>query len=190
MFSTLFDAVIQIILQLTPYQALRSSEDVLRMLNDRRGWVIDAYRSCSNTNLPRYNTFATLCTLVFLTMAETLHLRYGRLSPAQLRRRMDAIGYETFAIMSAIPELGVMIVRIVEIFAVSESPVVAASLTLVTALPVIALPVFLHSVEAVSAIVFPSILRVVESLQKWTHGLRNQEGGGEGGVGVVEDSPA
>ncbi|KAF9235670.1 hypothetical protein BU15DRAFT_77795 [Melanogaster broomeanus] len=78
MVSAFFSSIIQIILQLTSYEALRASEehnDVVRMLNERRGWAIDAYRSCFNINLLLDNTSTTLCTLVFLAMAEILHLR-------------------------------------------------------------------------------------------------------------------
>ncbi|KAF8840620.1 hypothetical protein BDN67DRAFT_968317 [Paxillus ammoniavirescens] len=91
--------------------------------------------------------------------------------------------------MNAIPELGVIIVRIVEIFAMSDSPAIAASLALMGSLPAIGLPAFLHSVKTLSEIAFRTILQVIEFLQTWTRRFRNQEGGDEGGASVVEDSP-
>ncbi|KIK91959.1 hypothetical protein PAXRUDRAFT_830401 [Paxillus rubicundulus Ve08.2h10] len=195
MLSSAFDIIIQIILQFTPHGAFHAFEapnDILRMLNERRGWAIDAYRSCFNINLPRNNSFATLCTLVFLAMAETMHLCYGRLSPTQLMGRIDAIGHENFAIMNAIPELGVIVVRIIEILAMSDSPVTAASLALVGCLPVIGLqvPALLHFMKTLSEVASRTILRVVEFLQKWMHRFRSQEGGSEGGTSIVGDSPA
>ncbi|KIJ61078.1 hypothetical protein HYDPIDRAFT_31590 [Hydnomerulius pinastri MD-312] len=136
------------------------------------------YQSCFNISLARYNTFATLCTLSFLAMAETLHLRYGRLSPDQLRAHVHAIGHGTFAIVNAIPDLGVIIIRTVEIFATAESPAVAVCLTLLSALP---------------AVVIPLVIHVVKLLKGWARKYRRKDSGGEeeginGGTG--ENTPA
>lgn len=54
-------------------------------------------------NIRADNPHLIPCVLVFLTMAEWMHLYYSRLTPEALRERIYAIGPHTFSVLAAIP---------------------------------------------------------------------------------------
>ncbi|KAI6021101.1 hypothetical protein EDC04DRAFT_2734042 [Pisolithus marmoratus] len=110
-------------------------------------WDIDAYRGYLNPNIRADHAYTVLCVLAFLTMAEWLHLRYSGLTPEELRERIYAIGRRTFAVLAAIPRLGVIIIRILEIVTIANSPALACSLIVASMFPALICPVLLSSVQ-------------------------------------------
>ncbi|KAI5986557.1 hypothetical protein EDC04DRAFT_3098022 [Pisolithus marmoratus] len=107
------------------------------------------YRQCRpcSPNIRADHAYTVLCVLAFLTMAEWLHLRYSGSIPEELRERIYAIGRRTFAVLAAIPRLGVIIIRILEIVAIANSPPLACSLILASMFPALICPVVLSSVQ-------------------------------------------
>ncbi|KAI6021110.1 hypothetical protein EDC04DRAFT_384049 [Pisolithus marmoratus] len=103
-------------------------------------------RPCS-PNIRADNPRLVLCALVLLTMAEWMHLCYSGLTPEALRERIYAMGPRTFAILAAIPHLGVIIVRNVEIVTIADFPVLACSLIVASMLPALIIPLILSSVQ-------------------------------------------
>ncbi|KAI6141242.1 hypothetical protein BKA82DRAFT_28664 [Pisolithus tinctorius] len=156
------DLALQFILQLTLFANLRAVDDyahVLANLVEYWEWDIDAYRSYLNPNVRTDNTYIVLFALVFLTMAEWMHLLYGRLTPGELRDRIYAMGHRTFAIFAAIPHLGVLIIRNVEIIAIAGSPVLACGFIVASMFP---------------ALLFPLILSGAQKIQEWIGNRRRQ----------------
>ncbi|KAG8214803.1 hypothetical protein J3R82DRAFT_9947 [Butyriboletus roseoflavus] len=99
--------------------------------------------TCS-IHLGNSNYFFTLCALSFLVMAENIHIRYGRLSPAQLKERAEHIGYATFAIFFAVLDIGFVIVRVAGLGALYGSLALATSLVLVSMSPSTILPMLTY----------------------------------------------
>lgn len=82
-------------------------------------------------------------------------MRYGRLTPTELKvnchpsplsslsdiwafqERVDEMGHVTFAVLFTLLDLGVIIVRISGIFALSDTPALAVGLVFITMLPLI-----------------------------------------------------
>lgn len=131
------DLAIQFILQLAPIRATDDYAHALAYLIEYWEWDIDAYRSYLNPNIRADNTYIVLCALMLLAMVELMHLRYSGLTSEELQGRIRAIGPRTFAILAAIPRLGVIIIRIVEIVVIADSPAVACSLIVASMFPVI-----------------------------------------------------
>ncbi|KIJ67442.1 hypothetical protein HYDPIDRAFT_108218 [Hydnomerulius pinastri MD-312] len=148
--SKIAAALLRYLLQFTLYDMMLSShdfEDVRSALNERVNWTIEMLRSAFNIRLANGGYFITLCTLFFLAAAESMHMHYGRLTPAQLKERVETMGYATFAIINAIPDLGALIIRAAEIITVSGSPGLAFVIVLFSAIPGIIIPVLLHLVD-------------------------------------------
>ncbi|KAI6000353.1 hypothetical protein F5J12DRAFT_928542 [Pisolithus orientalis] len=131
------DLAIQFILQLAPIRATDDYAHALAYLIEYWEWDIDAYRSYLNPNIRADNTYIVLCALMLLAMVELMHLRYSGLTSEELQGRIRAIGPRTFAILAAIPRLGVIIIRIVEIVVIADSPAVACSLIVASMFPVL-----------------------------------------------------
>ncbi|KAI6001395.1 hypothetical protein EDD15DRAFT_2527401 [Pisolithus albus] len=149
------DLAIQFVLQLTPFANIRAMDDhadILRYIAEYCEWDIDAYRTYLNPNLRTDSTYIVLCALVFLAMAEWMHLVYSGLTSEELQQRMYAMGHRTFAILAAIPRLGVIIVRNMEIVVIADSPVLALWLVVASMFP---------------ALIFPLLLSGARELRLW-----------------------
>ncbi|KIJ15041.1 hypothetical protein PAXINDRAFT_12302 [Paxillus involutus ATCC 200175] len=82
------EIITRYLLHLTLYDMIRSSsnfEDVKAVLNERTNWTIEVLRSVLAIPLANGSHFVTLCSLLFLIMAESIHLNYGRLTPRALK---------------------------------------------------------------------------------------------------------
>ncbi|KAI5989500.1 hypothetical protein EDD15DRAFT_2198460 [Pisolithus albus] len=154
------DLAIQFILQLTPFAnicAMNDYSDVLRYIVEYWEWDIDAYRTYlkyatvtmpfafiqhypHSPNLCTNSTYIVLCALVLLTMAEWNHFIYSGLTHEELRQRMYAMGHRTFAILAAIPRLGVIIIHSMEIVVIADSPVLALGLVVASMFPALIFP--------------------------------------------------
>ncbi|KIK74455.1 hypothetical protein PAXRUDRAFT_835971 [Paxillus rubicundulus Ve08.2h10] len=144
----------QYLLRLTPYDMMRSShdfEDVKATLNERTTWTIEVLRSVFAIRFANGGYFITLCSLLFLLMAETTHLYYGRLSPLELKERVENMGHATFAILITIPDLGIIIVRVAAILTASPSLALAALLIFLSAAPSFVLPLLMHTIRRPTA---------------------------------------
>ncbi|KAF9225670.1 hypothetical protein BS17DRAFT_777486 [Gyrodon lividus] len=133
------------------YDMMRSSygfEDVKAALNERTNWTIDVLRSVLTIRLANGGYFVTLCSLLFLLLAESMHLRYGRLAPLELKERVEHMGYATFALLIAMLDLGIVVIRVAGIFTVSPSPGLATCLIFLSAAPPITLPLLIHLATA------------------------------------------
>ncbi|KAL4075096.1 hypothetical protein V8B97DRAFT_1867281 [Scleroderma yunnanense] len=117
--------------------------NVLMRLLEQREWAIEAHRNYLNTNFPRSTTL-TLCAITFLTMAEMMRLRYARHPPEDLQAGAGSIQYGIFLFMSAIPVLGVIVIRVIEVFTVSQSIIITICFMVVTAMPGEILPAVLY----------------------------------------------
>ncbi|KAI6001454.1 hypothetical protein EDD15DRAFT_2361859 [Pisolithus albus] len=140
------DLAIQLALQLTPFANIRAMDDyadVLTYIVEYWEWDIDAYRTYLNPNLRTDSTYIVLCALVFLTMAEWNHFVYSGLTPEELRQRIYAMGHRTFAILAAIPRLGVIIIHNMEIIVIADSPVLACGLVVASMFPTLIFPLVL-----------------------------------------------
>ncbi|KIJ07189.1 hypothetical protein PAXINDRAFT_19611 [Paxillus involutus ATCC 200175] len=140
----------QYLLRLTPYDMMRSShdfEDVKAALNERTTWTIEVLRSVFAIRFANGGYFITPCSLLFLLMAETMHLHYGRLPPLELKKRVENMGYATFSILITIPDLGIIIVRVAGILAASPSLVLAAFLIFLSAAPSFILPLLIRMIR-------------------------------------------
>ncbi|KAF9230217.1 hypothetical protein BU15DRAFT_83906 [Melanogaster broomeanus] len=139
--------VTRYLLQLTLYDVMRSShdfEDVKADLNERTNWTIEALRSFFTIRFADEGHFVTLCAFLWLVIAESMHLHYGRLAPHELKDRVENMGYATFAILIATLDLGIVVIRVAGIFTMSGSPGLAMCLILFSAVPSIVLPLLLH----------------------------------------------
>ncbi|KAL4074684.1 hypothetical protein V8B97DRAFT_1916472 [Scleroderma yunnanense] len=103
-------------------------------LFERWDWAIDAYRNYLNSTFPRSTTL-TLCAITFLTMAELMRLHYARYPPEVLQAGSSDIGYRILKIMFSIPVLGVIAIRVIEIFTVSQSIVLTVCLVVISMIP-------------------------------------------------------
>ncbi|KAL4076754.1 hypothetical protein V8B97DRAFT_1496547 [Scleroderma yunnanense] len=119
-------------------------EDLLTRLLD---WVIDTYRSY--LNFPR-NTPVTLFASTFLIMAEMMRLRYTRLPLGGLQAGADGIGRRAFKIVFAMLVLGVIAIRTVQIFTVSQSIVITVYLVTISVMLGDILGVVLYFVSMVT----------------------------------------
>ncbi|KAI5989552.1 hypothetical protein EDD15DRAFT_2370624 [Pisolithus albus] len=166
------DLAIQFVLQLTPFANIRAMDDhadILRYIAEYWEWDIDAYRTylkyavdttpfvliqhCLHSpNLRTDSTYIVLCALVFLTMAEWMHLVYSGLTSEELQQRMYAMGRRTFAILAAIPRWGVIMVCNMEIVVIADSPVLALWLVVASMFP---------------ALIFPLLLSGARELRLW-----------------------
>ncbi|KAI6148933.1 hypothetical protein BKA82DRAFT_4481497 [Pisolithus tinctorius] len=155
------DLAIQSILQLTPFANIHAIDDyahVLAHLVEYWEWDIDVYRSYLNPNVHSDNTYIVLCALVFLTMAEWMHMLYGGLTPEELQERIYAMGHRTFAIFTAIPRLGVVIIRNMEIVVIADSPALACGFIVASMFPLL----------------FPLIVSGARKIQGWIANRRRQ----------------
>lgn len=137
------DLLIRFMLQLTPFANMQAVDDHARILAQLIAywkWDIDAYRTYLNPNIRADNTYMVLCALAFLIMAEWMHLRYSGLTSEEIKQRIYAIGRRTFAILAAIPRLGVIIIRIVEIVVIADSPALACGLIVASMFPALIFP--------------------------------------------------
>ncbi|KAF8551882.1 hypothetical protein OG21DRAFT_1486644 [Imleria badia] len=133
--------------ELTLYDMMRSSpdfQDVKAALKERIDWTIELFRSCFTIHLTNGGSFLMLGALLFLLMAENIHIHYGRLSPTELKERAEYIGYATFAILFAVLDIGFVIVRVAAFVALSGSSALATSLVLISMSPSVILPVFTY----------------------------------------------
>ncbi|KAI6148905.1 hypothetical protein BKA82DRAFT_3416165 [Pisolithus tinctorius] len=96
---------------------------------------------------------------MLLAMVELMHLRYSGLTSEELQERIRAIGPRTFAILAAIPRLGVIIIRNLEIVVIADSPAVACSLIVASMFPVI----------------FPLILSGAQEIRGWIANRRTPQ---------------
>ncbi|KAI5982915.1 hypothetical protein EDD15DRAFT_2318860, partial [Pisolithus albus] len=154
-YQSAMDLLIRFMLQLTPFANMRAVDDHARILAQLIAywkWDIDAYRTYLNPNIRADNAYIVLCALVFLIMAEWMHLHYSGLTSEELKERIYAIGRRTFAILAVIPRLGVIIIRIVEIVVIADSPALACGLIVASMFP---------------ALIFPLILSGSQQLQVW-----------------------
>ncbi|KAH0832324.1 hypothetical protein J3R83DRAFT_13337 [Lanmaoa asiatica] len=166
--SKMYGTLTRHILGLTLYDMMRSShdfEDVRAALNDRIDWSIELvstscsphtsspltlagiivqFRSCFTIRLSNGGYFFMLCSLSLLVMAENIHIHYGRLSPAELKERAEHVGYAPFAILFAVLDIGIVIVRVSGLVALSGSPALATSLVLVSMSPSVILPMLTY----------------------------------------------
>ncbi|KAL4062043.1 hypothetical protein V8B97DRAFT_1878382 [Scleroderma yunnanense] len=108
-------------------------------LFERWDWAIDAYRNYLNSTFP-HSTILTLCAITFLTMAELMRLYYPRYPPEGLQAGSGGIGYHALKIMFSIPVLGVIAIRIIEIFTVSQSIFLTVCLVVISMMPGVILP--------------------------------------------------
>ncbi|KAI5982933.1 hypothetical protein EDD15DRAFT_2376995 [Pisolithus albus] len=166
------DLAIRFVLQLTPFANIRAMDDyadVLRYIVQYWQWDIDAYRTYLkyavvttpfafiqhrpySLNLRTDSTCIVLCALVFLAMAEWMHFVYSGLTSEELEQRMHAMGHRTFAILAAIPRLGMIIIRNMEIVMIADSPVLALWLVVASMFP---------------ALIFPLLLSGARGLRLW-----------------------
>ncbi|KAI6000366.1 hypothetical protein F5J12DRAFT_257296 [Pisolithus orientalis] len=109
-------------------------------------------RRLYSPNIRTDNTFVVLSALVFLTMAEWMHLLYSGLTPEEFQERICTIGHRTFAILAAIPRLGLVIIRNVEIVVIADSLALACGLIVASMFP---------------ALIFPLILLGVQTIRGW-----------------------
>ncbi|KAL4065325.1 hypothetical protein J3A83DRAFT_4375854 [Scleroderma citrinum] len=112
-------------------------------LFERWDWAIDAYRNYLNSTFPRSTTL-TLCAITFLTMAELMRLHYARYPPEVLQAGSSDIGYRILKIMFSIPVLGVIAIRVIEIFTVSQSIVLTVCLVVISMIPGEILPAVMY----------------------------------------------
>ncbi|KAF9235684.1 hypothetical protein BU15DRAFT_64681 [Melanogaster broomeanus] len=103
-------------------QSSADFEDVKAALNERTNWTIEMLRNVLTIHLANGGYFVTLCSLLLLAMVESIHLHYAQLAPLQLKERAENMGYATFAIVIAIPDVGIIIIRVVGIIVVSGLP--------------------------------------------------------------------
>ncbi|KAI6148907.1 hypothetical protein BKA82DRAFT_997022 [Pisolithus tinctorius] len=92
-------------------------------------------------------------------MAEWMHLLYSRLTPKEFQERICTMGHCTFAILAAIPRLGLVIIRNVEIVVIADSPALACGLIVASMFP---------------ALIFPLILLGIQKIQGWIANRRGQ----------------
>ncbi|KAL4082029.1 hypothetical protein V8B97DRAFT_1926900 [Scleroderma yunnanense] len=104
-------------------------KEFLRCLLD---WAIDAYRN--HLNSPR-SANHTLFAITLLTMAEMMYLRYAQHLPEDLRAAAGGVGHRALKVMFAIPVLGVIVIRIAEIFTVTQSVGFAICLVVISIMP-------------------------------------------------------
>ncbi|KAG6372786.1 hypothetical protein JVT61DRAFT_7186 [Boletus reticuloceps] len=64
-----------------------------------------------------------------------MHVHYGRLPPTTIKERVEEMGHMTSTILFTTLDLGVVIVRIAGIFALSETPVLATGLVFTSTVP-------------------------------------------------------
>ncbi|KAI6148917.1 hypothetical protein BKA82DRAFT_997032 [Pisolithus tinctorius] len=107
------------------------------------------YRSYLSPNIRTDNMFVVLSALVFLTMAEWMHLLYSGLTSEELQERIHAMGHRTFAILAAIPRLGLVIIRNVEIVMIADSPALACGLIVASTFPALIFPLILLDVQKI-----------------------------------------
>ncbi|KAF9231083.1 hypothetical protein BU15DRAFT_82855 [Melanogaster broomeanus] len=141
------------LLQLTLYDMMQSSadfEDVKAALNERTNWTIEMLRNVFTICLTNGGYFITSCSLLLLVIVESIHLHYGRLAPLQLKERAENMGYATFAVVIAIPDICIIIIRVTGIIAVSGSPWLAFCLIFFSAALTIILPLLIHLVKRIS----------------------------------------
>ncbi|KAI6141225.1 hypothetical protein BKA82DRAFT_133568 [Pisolithus tinctorius] len=98
-------------------------------------------------NIRTKNTFVVLSALVFLTMAEWMHLLYSGLTSEELQECIQAMGHCTFAILTTIPCLGLIIICNVEIVVIADSPALACGLIVVSMFPALIFPLILLGVQ-------------------------------------------
>ncbi|KAL4075690.1 hypothetical protein V8B97DRAFT_1926913 [Scleroderma yunnanense] len=79
--------------------------------------------------------YLTLFATTLLTIAEMIYLRYTQYPSDDLQAGVGGIKYRTFKIMFAIPVLGVIIIRIVEIFQVSQFILLTLCLVVISIMP-------------------------------------------------------
>ncbi|KAI9462963.1 hypothetical protein HD554DRAFT_2330317 [Boletus coccyginus] len=145
--SKILRTVTRHILGLTLYDMMQSSHDfrdVKAALSDRIDWSIELLTTPRSIHLSNGGHFFMPCALFFLVMAENIQIHYGRLSPAELKERVENIGYATFAILFAVLDIGFVIVRVAALVALSGSPAIAASLVLVSMSPSIMIPMLTY----------------------------------------------
>ncbi|KAI6113830.1 hypothetical protein EDD17DRAFT_1875005 [Pisolithus thermaeus] len=144
------DLPIRFMLQLTPFANMHPADDYARILAylvKYWKWDIDACRTYLNPNIRAENTYVVLCALVFLIMAEWMHMRYSGLTTEELKERIYAMGRRTFAILAVIPHLGVIIIRNVEIFVIADSPALARGLIVASMFPALVFPLMLSGIR-------------------------------------------
>ncbi|KAF9234711.1 hypothetical protein BU15DRAFT_65493 [Melanogaster broomeanus] len=121
-------------------------DDVKAALNERTEWTIAVTDELQlhSVGPPNGGYFVTFCSLLFLLMAEIIHLRYGRLSPLELKECVENMGYATFAILIATLDLAVVIIRVAGIVAASGSSWLAMCLILICVAPSSIVPLLIH----------------------------------------------
>ncbi|KAF9231082.1 hypothetical protein BU15DRAFT_82854 [Melanogaster broomeanus] len=147
-------------------------KDVKAALTERTNWTTEVLRNILTIRLANGGYFVTLCSLLLLAMVESIHLHYARLAPLHLKERAENMGYATFAIVIAIPDVGILIVRIVGIVAASGSPWLAFCLILFSVAPSIILPLLIHltykhaqqRLDAIPVALDPDMGEAVQSL--------------------------
>ncbi|KAI6106968.1 hypothetical protein EV401DRAFT_2005386, partial [Pisolithus croceorrhizus] len=172
------DPPIRFMLQLTPFANVDPADDYARILAylvKYWKWDIDAYRTYLNPNIRADNTYVVLCALVFLIMAEWMHMRYSGLTTEELKERIYAMGRRTFAVLAVIPHLGVIIIRNLEIFVIADSPALACGLIAASMFP---------------ALIFPLMVSGIRKLQVWVANRRGprrapEHNGAEGTTSTV-----
>ncbi|KAF9231079.1 hypothetical protein BU15DRAFT_82852 [Melanogaster broomeanus] len=143
--------LVRSLLQFTLYDMVRSSrdfEDVKAALNERTTWSIDVLRSVFSIRLANGGYFVTLCSLLILLMAESMHLHYGRLTPSGLKERVDNMGHATFAILIATLDFGVVVIRVAGIFALCGSSWLATCLIFACVAPTVLVPLLIYLVKS------------------------------------------
>ncbi|KAI6141195.1 hypothetical protein BKA82DRAFT_936266 [Pisolithus tinctorius] len=147
------DPAIQFILKLTPFADICTINDhahVLAHLVEYWEWDIDVV--CHSFFLPNIhtnNTHIVLCALVFLTMAEWMHLLYSGLTPNKLQECIHAMGCHTFAIFAAISCLGVVIIHNMGIIMIADSPALACGFIVASMFPVLLFPLIVSGAQKI-----------------------------------------
>ncbi|KAI5989513.1 hypothetical protein EDD15DRAFT_2370552 [Pisolithus albus] len=132
------DLAMQLALQLTPFANIRAMDDyadVLRYILDYWEWDIDAYRT--------YLKYAIVTTPFASDQQSSTQSKPPGLTPEELRQRIYAMGHRTFAILAAIPRLGVIIIHNMEIIVIADSPVLALGLVVASMFPTLIFPLVL-----------------------------------------------
>ncbi|KAL4075104.1 hypothetical protein V8B97DRAFT_1944404 [Scleroderma yunnanense] len=111
-----------------------SNNPLMRPL-EQWDWAIDAHRRYLSGNFPR-SPALTLFSIAFLTMAEMIRLRYTEHLREDLQAGVEGIRYGIFEFMSAIPILGVIAIRVIEFFTVSQSVILTVCLVVISTVPV------------------------------------------------------
>ncbi|KAL4071821.1 hypothetical protein J3A83DRAFT_4236636, partial [Scleroderma citrinum] len=108
--------------------------DVRLVSSDDTGTPTLIAVTSSSASFPRGTTLIS-CAIILLAMAEMMHLQHARRPLGDLETAASAIGHRAFEIMFAFPVLGVIAIRVIEIFTISQSIVLKICLVTISLIP-------------------------------------------------------